>query len=282
MNTIAIICEYNPFHYGHAAQLARLREISPGCAIVCIMSGNFTQRGEPALMPDYDRARAAVLCGADLVLELPQPWASGSAEFFAASGVSIADRLGGIDFLAFGCETDDPAASIRVAERIDSPGFRAALAGAPDDPGEGAAARAARLYREWFGSDDEMLRQPNNLLAVQYCLALRRLGSGITPLPMRRLGSGYHDDTLTQANPSATALRAALRGGETLDALSPYLPEQSLDVLRDSIAAGRAPVFVERLEQAILAHYRLADENALAGCASMNGGLNHRLWCRCS
>lgn len=142
MNTIAIICEYNPFHYGHAAQLARLREISPGCAIVCIMSGNFTQRGEPALMPDYDRARAAVLCGADLVLELPQPWASGSAEFFAASGVSIADRLGGIDFLAFGCETDDPAASIRVAERIDSPGFRAALPGAPDDPGEGAAARA--------------------------------------------------------------------------------------------------------------------------------------------
>lgn len=277
MNIIAIICEYNPFHNGHAAQLARLRASYPDCTVLCIMSGCFTQRGEPALMPAYDRARAAVCCGADLVLELSQPWASGSAEFFAAGGVAIADRLGVVDGLAFGCESDDLAAPVRVAEQLDSPQFRAALAGAPADPGEGAAAHTARIWRSCFGEDGGMLSQPNNLLAVQYCLALRRRGSAIRPLPMQRLGSGYHDEALNQANPSATAVRAALRGGEAWDALAPYLPAPSLHVLQEAVSAGRAPVFADRLGQAILAHYRLADENALAACASMGGGLNHRL-----
>jgi len=274
--TIAIICEYNPFHNGHAAQIARLRASHPGCRIVCIMNGPFTQRGEPAIMSSYDRARAAVLGGADLVLELPQPWASGSAEYFAAGGVSIAHSLGIVDALAFGCESDDPDAPMRVAERLDSPEFCADLA-ADDDPAEGAAARIERLWRARFGDDGGMLSRPNNRLAVEYCRALRRLGSTILPLPMRREGSDYDDPALTQANPSATAVRRALAGGADPAALSGYLPAGTVDVLREAIEAGRGPVFPAALEQAVLAYYRLADPAALAGCASMRGGLANRL-----
>ncbi|MBR6708553.1 MAG: nucleotidyltransferase family protein [Clostridia bacterium] len=273
--TIAIICEYNPFHNGHGAQLSRLRADFPEAVLLCIMSGNFTQRGEPALLPAFDRARAAVLGGADLVVELPQPWASGSAEFFAAGGVHIAAGLRA-DRLAFGCESEDLCAPMRVAERIDSPEFAKLLA-QPEHPGEGEAARIARLWREQYGEDTEMLSKPNNMLAVQYCLAIRRNGPTLLPHPMRREGSDYADDTLSHRNPSATAIRAALRRGEDVDALADFMPAASCSVLHEAIAAGRAPIFHDVLEQAILSHYRLADPESLTECASMRGGVNYRL-----
>ena len=120
MKTIAIICEYNPFHGGHAHQLARLRDAYPDAVLLCIMSGCFTQRGEPAILPPYARAQAAIGGGADLVLELPQPWASASAEYFAAGGVAVAHGLGCVDGLSFGCESADADAPMRVAEGLDS------------------------------------------------------------------------------------------------------------------------------------------------------------------
>lgn len=272
----AIICEYNPFHNGHAAQIARLRVEFPGGILLCIMSGNFTQRGEPALMPAAERARAALSGGADLVVELPQPWASGSAEFFAAGGVSIAERLGA-ERLAFGCESEDLSAPMCMAQRIAAPEFAALLARPSDLPGEGEAARIARLWAETYGDDGGMLSAPNNLLAVQYCLAILRSRASIRPHPMRREGSGYASASLDHVNPSATAVRAAIRRGEPLDSLADYLPPATLSVLREAIAAGRAPVYPEAIGQAVLAFYRLAAPEALEAFASMRGGLAHRL-----
>lgn len=277
MKTVAIICEYNPFHNGHAHQLACLRAAYPDAVLLCIMSGCFTQRGEPAILPPYARAEAAIGGGADLVLELPQPWASASAEYFAAGGVAVAHGLGCVDGLAFGCESSDADAPMRVAKGLDSPLLRAKLAAPPEDPAEGAAARTARLYREYIGDDGGMLSAPNNLLAVQYCRALRRLNSPIKPLPMLRRGSGYHAPELEGANPSATAVRRALRQGSDASALADYLPPSSCAVLNREIEAGHGPVFPENLGQAMLAFYRLADPGTLEGCASMSGGLHHRL-----
>ncbi|MBE6576477.1 MAG: nucleotidyltransferase family protein [Ruminococcaceae bacterium] len=277
MKTIAIICEYNPFHNGHAYQLSRLREEHPDAVLLCIMSGYFTQRGEPAIISPYARAEAAIGGGADLVLELPQPWASASAEYFAAGGVAVAHGLGCVDGLAFGCESADPEAPMRVAEGLDSPLLQAQLAAPPENPAEGIAARTARLYRECIGDDGGMLSAPNNLLAVQYCRALRRLNSPIRPLPMLRRGSGYHDTALAGENPSATAVRRALRQGSDVSTLADYLPPSSCAVLKREIEAGRGPVFPDNLSQAILSFYRLADPGTLEGCASMTGGLHHRL-----
>lgn len=273
--TIAIICEYNPLHNGHAAQIARLREAYPGCRIVCIMSGAFTQRGSAAVLPPVERARAAVGAGADLVLELPQPWASASAEFFARGGVAVADGLCVVDALAFGVETDDLAAPMRVAERLDEPEFAAAVA--VGDPAEGAAARTARLYREGYGDDGGMLSKPNNRLALEYCRALRRRGSEIVPLPMKREGSDYHDGALDCANPSATAVRGALAGGCALDVLSGYLPPSSVAVLGEALVSGRCAIDSAALDRAVLAHWRLADPAAMAGLASLGGGLSERI-----
>lgn len=277
MKTIAIICEYNPFHSGHAYQLARLRESYPDAVLLCIMSGCFTQRGEPALLSPYARAEAAIGGGADLVLELPQPWASASAEYFAAGGVAVARGLGCVDGLSFGCESADLEAPMRIARGLDSSPLRELLAAPPEDPSEGAAARVARLYREYAGDDGGMLSAPNNLLAVQYCLALRHGNSHIRPLPMLRRGSGYHTSELEEGNPSATAVRSALRQGGDLAALADYLPPASFAVLKREIEDGRGPVFPEDLGQAVLAFYRLADPGMLEGCASMGGGLHHRL-----
>lgn len=278
MKTIAIICEYNPFHRGHAAQIAVLRDRYPDCRIVCLMSGNFTQRGEPAILPLYDRAEMAIVCGADLVLELPQPWASGSAEYFAAGGVQIANRLGVIDMLAFGCETADMDLILHTAERLDSPAFAHALA-ADSAPGEGSAARIARVWRTLYGDDGGLLSQPNNLLAVQYCLALRRQNSSIRPLAMLRIGSGYRETALTGELPSATAVRQAILSGTAPEELAAYLPPAAVSIIRRSMDAGRAPVAPAALAQAVLSYYRMADPDALAACASMRGGLNFRLCC---
>ncbi len=280
MKTIAIICEYNPFHNGHAYQLSRLRDEHPDAVLLCIMSGCFTQRGEPAVLSPYARAEAAIGGGADLVLELPQPWTSASAEYFAAGGVAVAHGLGCVDGLSFGCESADADAPMRVAEGLDSPLLQARLASPPEDPTEGAAARTARLYRQCIGDDGGMLSAPNNLLAVQYCRAIRQLNSSIKPLPMLRRGSGYHSPELEGENPSATAVRRALRQGsdaEALAALGAHLPLTTCAVLAREIQAGRGPVFPENLSQAILSFYRLAAPEALEGCASMSGGLHHRL-----
>lgn len=277
MKTIAIICEYNPFHNGHAYQLSRLRETYPDAVLLCIMSGYFTQRGEPAVLSPYARAEAAIGGGADLVLELPQPWASASAEYFAAGGVAVAHGLGCVDGLSFGCESADIHAPMQVAEALDSPLLQAQLAAPPEDPAEGAAARIARLYRKYVGDDGGMLSAPNNILAVQYCRALRRLNSSITPMPMLRQGSGYHVPELEGENPSATAVRRALRQGSGVSALTAYLPPDSRAVLKREIEAGRGPVYSESLSQAMLTFYRLADPAMLAGCASMTGGLHYRL-----
>lgn len=273
--TIAIICEYNPLHNGHAAQIARLREAYPDCRIICIMSGSFTQRGAAAILPPVARAEAAVGAGADLVLELPQPWASGSAEFFARGGVAVADGLGVVDALAFGVETDDLGSPMRVAEALDDPAFAAALADA--DPAEGAAARSERLFRARYGDDGGMLSKPNNRLAVEYCRALRRAGSAILPIPMKREGSGYHDGALDGVNPSATAVRGALAGGCAVADLAAYLPASSLAVLREARAAGRCAIEESAFDRAVLAHWRLADPRAMGTLASLSGGLADRI-----
>ena len=127
MKVIGIIAEYNPFHNGHAHMIAKLRQAAPGAAILAIMSGDFTQRGEAAVIGKYARARAAVRCGCDLVLELPAPWCFSGAEFFARGGTGIANSLGCVDTLAFGAECADTTALTLAAERMRTPEFAAAL-----------------------------------------------------------------------------------------------------------------------------------------------------------
>lgn len=250
MKTAAIICEYNPLHLGHTRQFALLREaLGEDCRILCLMSGNYVQRGEPAIFDKYTRARAAVLCGADLVLELPVTAAVSSAEGFARGAVEVLDRLGCVDYLCFGSESGDSNKFMSTSEILNSAEFSEKLRQGLKEGDSFAALRQRTL--EAMGGDGSLLRNPNDILATEYCKALLASGSRIRPLAVRREGS-YHAEIPDAENPSASSLRALLPGGDWLN----YVPIEAQEIF------ASAPVHrMEYGERAVLARLRaMTDE----------------------
>lgn len=208
MNIIGIICEYNPLHLGHKKQLDTVRTQFPDGGIVCLMSGNYVQRGKPAIVDKSLRAQAAVLCGADLVLELPLTAAVSSAEGFAAEGVRILS--GFCDTLCFGAESGDKKALMTAAKALSSPKFSEALHMVLDKGVSFPAARQAAL--DTMGIDADMLTRPNDILAVEYCKAIVIQGVKMQLMPIVRQGD-YHDKLADPQNPSATSIRDLMRSG---------------------------------------------------------------------
>ena len=201
--TVGIICEYNPLHLGHRKQIKRIREVfGYEAAIVCAMSGNFVQRGAPAIIDKTVRAEAAIASGADLVLELPVTTALSSAEGFAAGGVKILSQMCGS--LCFGAETADADALMRIASALLSDAFPPLLRKHLDSGKSFPTARQTAL--EEMGLPASLLTTSNNILAVEYCKAILSQGSSMQPFPIHREGS-YHAEIADENNPSATAVR---------------------------------------------------------------------------
>ncbi len=214
MKVAGIIVEYNPFHKGHEYHIAETRRITGADFVVAIMSGNFTQRGIPACLDKFTRTECALACGADVVLELPFCYATGSAEYFAEGAVTILDKLGCVDSLCFGTEQDVPislyteTAVFLCEEPAD---YKKAL---QEGIRAGLTFPQARLAaaRPYLSTDAlALLESPNALLGLEYCKALYRRKSTITPYTVTRVGAGYHENTLvSEGFSSATALRALL------------------------------------------------------------------------
>ncbi len=217
MKITGIICEYNPFHLGHAKQIRRICQKEPDTGIVCLMSGNYVQRGMPAIFDKAHRAKAAIECGADLVLELPVTAALSSAEGFAAEGVRI---LGGFcDTLSFGAE--NPEGLLETAQALLRPEFSDKLKEMLCLGISFPVARQRAL--EAMGYNASVLETPNNILAVEYCKAILSQESQMKPEPILREGS-YHDTVPDGENPSATAVRQLVEAGEDY---SQFLPKQA-------------------------------------------------------
>lgn len=263
MRAAGIICEYNPFHRGHEKQLRLMRErLGEETAAVCLMSGNFVQRGAPAVFDKTVRARAAVMCGANLVLELPVTTALSSAEGFARGGVEIFDRLGVVNALCFGSETGGTDAIVRAAEAMSAPEFTQALREALDSGRSYPAARQLALVR--VCGDGALLNAPNDILAVEYCKALLERRSQIRPVTVRRDG-GYHDVCPDLENPSATAVRAQMEQGALWRQLVPQAAaEVYADAVRYCIQAG---------ERAMLARLRAMTQEEWGRAAFGSEGL---------
>lgn len=244
MKIVGIICEYNPFHLGHRKQIDQIKALFGGdCAVVCLMSGNFVQRGAPAVFHKSERAKAAILSGADLVLELPVTCALSSAEGFAGGGVEILGKF--CDYLCFGCETGDETILMSTARALLSEEFKPLLRAELLKGVSFPAARAAALAR--MGLDAEILRRPNDILAVEYCKAILATGTAMQPLPIVRGGS-YHAETADPENPSATSLRKLMADGLDWTA---YVPENIREVFE------QAPIHtLEAAERAILIRLR--------------------------
>ena len=221
MATAAIICEYNPFHNGHLRQFQLLRQrLGADTRIVCLLSGPFVQRGMPALFETAVRARAALVCGADLVLENPVNYVLRSAEGYAEGAVKLFECLGGVDVLCFGAEHAD-AGRLMDAARLLLHGDLTAALREQLDAGLPFASARQRAF-EAAGGDGTLLEQPNDILAVEYCKALLRTNSTIEPLPLPRTGS-HHTAVLQAQAPSATALRSAILEGRDWEAAVPEI-----------------------------------------------------------
>lgn len=209
MSVTGIICEYNPLHLGHKKQLDAIRAADPTGAVVCLMSGNFVQRGAPAIFDKQLRAKAAIRSGADLVLELPVTTALRSAEGFAAGGVDILSRF--CDRLCFGAENADEALLTGLAKALLSKDFSDALKTELEKGLSFPAARQSAL--ESMGLDASPLAMPNNILAVEYCKAILAQESQLKPYVIPRQGR-YHDQAPDPDNPSATAIRQLIETGK--------------------------------------------------------------------
>ena len=217
MKIVGILCEYNPLHLGHAKQMAMIRTASgEDTAIVCLMSGNFVQRGHPAIFDKELRARAALEAGADLVLELPVQYCLSSAEGFAAGAVSILGTF--CHEMSFGAEHPDREALMATATALLSPDFPRHLRRHLDAGLSFPAARAKALAD--MGTDNTLLSSPNDILAVEYCKAILAQDSPMRPAPIQREGC-YHDEQADAQNPSATALRVLIENGKDFQ---PFVP----------------------------------------------------------
>lgn len=205
MDITGIICEYNPLHLGHKKQFDRIRALNPDTGIVCLMSGNYVQRGYPAVIDKSLRAKAAILSGADLVLELPVTASLSSAEGFAAEGVRI---LGGFcNWLCFGAESADKESLLATAQALLSNEFSEKLRTELDKGVSFPVARQAALKA--MGVQADTLSRPNDILATEYCKAILQQNSPMEPMPIVRQGN-YHDTAIDEENPSATALRECM------------------------------------------------------------------------
>ncbi len=213
MKFCAVICEFDPFHSGHKYLFEKVKEAGYE-HILCIMSGNFVQRGEAAVFHKYVRARHAVENGADAVIELPSCFAVSPAELFAAGAVHILSALPNVEALAFGCESGDKAEFMRVAGILsrEDKTFKAALKENMKDGTSYIRARNAAVLAAGADINEEFLSTPNNILGIEYCRALLAAKSGIEPLPVLRTvphGSAKLSDGFS----SSSAIRAALRKG---------------------------------------------------------------------
>ena len=272
MRAFGIICEYNPFHTGHQWQIAELRRrFGEDSAIICAMSGSFAQRGDFAIVRKHVRAEAAVRGGADLVLEVPTPWATASAEGFARGGVAVLAGTGVVDMLCFGSECTDTEKLKRVAACLTGADFADALHTELDKGNSFAAARE-RAAEKLCGVDAAVLRDANDILGVEYCKALS--GTGIVPLALPRRGID-HDGGAAGGFASASYLRERLLTGETC---GEYLTPDMARLYEAECAVGRAPVTMANAERAMLAKLRTMTEDEFARYDEGNEGLYHRLY----
>ncbi len=271
MKTAAVICEYNPFHNGHKYQLDAAREVTGCDGIVALMSGSFVQRGDFAIYPKEIRAEAALKNGADLVIENPALFTLRSAEGYAAAAVYTLSAMGCVDYLFFGAECPELEKLKKIAELFacETDEFKAALSAelAKGLPFATARSRAARsLLGVWA---EEVLRQPNNLLAIEYLKAIKRQNSPIEPILIQRVGAGHHSDTANNGYASASHIREELlKHGD----ISSLVPDSAADIYKKSAIFN-----TEAAEKAVIAALSLMPHSVLAEVPDISEGLENKI-----
>ncbi|HIW20956.1 MAG TPA: nucleotidyltransferase [Candidatus Dorea intestinavium] len=237
MSVVGLITEYNPFHNGHLHHLKKAKELTGADQVVVIMSGDYVQRGAPAFMPKHLRAKMALECGATMVLELPNLYATASAEIFAYGAVSILHHLGIVDFLCFGSETGELKQLEEMASFLLNPPLSyVALLKAELKKGLSyPSAREKSLLKALNNPElSEVIKNPNNILGIEYLKALKSLNSQIKPFTIKRIGASYNDETLQDSLSSASAIRSSLCGtpSKDLEIIEKQVPSAIYDLFK--------------------------------------------------
>ena len=275
MQVSAIIAEYNPFHNGHKYHIDETKRLTDDSFVLAIMSGNFVQRGEPALLDKRERAKAALLNGADLVVELPLPWATASAERFARGAVYIAAQSGVTDYLSFGCENDDILKMQQIARILNDKVYSREIKNYYDEKMCSYPEARGAVIKEVLGEDcSEFLTRPNNILGVEYIKALMSFKSDIKPLAVRRNG-GDHDSGRAFDNfSSAMNIRNLVKTGREY---GNYIPENTFEILNRAMGELKFPSLYSRLETAILADLRKKQPKDFSGVPDVSEGIEYRI-----
>lgn len=274
MSLCGIISEYNPFHSGHAAHIALTREKTDADIVICVMSGSFVQRGEPAIFDKWIRTICALKSGADAVIELPILYATQSAEGFAAGGVALLDAAGA-DIISFGCETDDINSLTCAAQKLanETDDFKDALKTHLDC---GLSFPKARM-KAAFPEESDELSMPNAILGVEYIKAIIRSKSELVPVAVKRAGQGYHSADIDAPLASATAIRKALKQGETEKALN-AMPDACSHYMAQVLSSGFIPVMPDRFESELIFLLRSRGKQYIKSLPDVSEGLENRIY----
>lgn len=275
MEIVGVVAEYNPFHRGHAHHLAETRRMAgEDAAIVCALSGDFVQRGEAAAFSKHARAEAACRCGADLVIELPLPWALSSAEGFARGAMSLLGALGCTGF-SFGSEAGESEALEEIARELIDPRMQGRIHEKlqADASLSYAAARQRAVADRLDGDRAKLLEQPNNILAVEYLKALFDLRLDMKPMTVRREGSAH--DGVGGTLKSARELRQRLYSGREIDG---EVPKAAAEIYAREQRLGRALPDRQIMETAMLSRLRALNEEDYVRLPDAGEGLGLRLF----
>ena len=279
MKVCGVIAELNPLHNGHAHFLKQLKAPDGVGAthVVAVMSGNYVQRGEPALLPKFERAKTALACGADVVVELPTPYALSSAEGFARAGVALLAALGCVDVLAFGSECGDIAALKKAAATLDSERCESLLRYHLEGGISFAEARQKALSEAAGAAIGDLLSSPNNTLGIEYLRAIAALGAPMTAATVKRVGADHDAAAPLGDIASASYLRGLIGDNRLVNAL-PFMPPDARDCLTAAGGNGLCPAKTEKAEAALLYRLRQMSLAEFAALPGVSEGLENRLF----
>lgn len=272
MTAAGIVAEYNPLHTGHFYHISQTRKQADG--LIVVMSGNAVQRGGPAFFSKWDRARAAVKCGADLVLELPAVWASAPAERFAAGAVEILAGCGCVKMISCGSESGDAGLLIQAAEAVRKAENSPLVSQLLKTGITYAAAREEAVRQIYGDSAADLLHSPNNILAIEYLKANAGLAAPMDFFTVQRQGAA-HDSDQAEETASASMLRGLYAEKES-DTADKFIPEPALEIFTDALQHGRANTDPARLERAILYRLQTASPEELQILPDISEGLENR------
>ncbi len=278
MNVTGIIAEYNPFHNGHAYQMSEIKSDN-NTAVIVVMSGNFVQRGEPAIINKYARAKAAIAGGADLVIELPVIYALGQAELFAKGAISILNSVGIVDEVCFGSESGNIDELLFLADFFKNDSRLDLIIKQYLDAGYSYGEANFKAAKDLLPNVDQKIFSSNNILGIEYIKALQKYNSPIKPICLKREGNDYNDKKLKGRLSSATSIREAISKKQIY---KDTLPKFMCDILKSEFCEGRGPVHFKNFQDIILWTIRSSNtvskgNNILANIYGMNEGIENRL-----